>query len=47
MSPEALIAIVTNETADIEDTDERLRRAIEIALGLVEQCRSAHDKNGG
>ncbi|NML04249.1 hypothetical protein [Sphingomonas sp. G-3-2-10] len=42
MSQEALIAIVTQETADIEDTDERLREAIEMAFRLLDICIDAH-----
>lgn len=43
MSPEALIAIVANETADIEDTDERLRRVIELAIRLLDVYLASHN----
>jgi hypothetical protein len=42
MSQEALIAIVTQETSDIEDADEQLRKAIEIALRLLDFCIEGH-----
>lgn len=42
MSREALIAIVTQETSDIEDADERLHRAIELALNLLDLSILAH-----
>ena len=35
MSQEALIAIVTQETAEITDPEERLHAAIDMALRLL------------
>jgi hypothetical protein len=42
MTEAALVAIVTAETAAIEDADERLKQAIELVLRLLDRCLEHH-----